>query len=414
MDCLQAYSGFDRDNPKQENNSNMLRHTKYNPFVLVVVACWSLGFLCIEKLIVDTAIAESDGAGITALRLSNTMVQHYGNTTVTETEADNITYTPSSFWGSLDLEGEINCGEYKCLFRPKKTSLHDRELGTNEYAYLVGSNFKGYQFEAEIKMAWHLAQYLKSTFNAKHLFLGPPGKVMVSHSALQFFQNQTWTRKPRGPSEPIYQGGQFATVQKVRLAPQPWVRIDMYRNKWTTFKYFYRENVVNRTRFINTLKNDVESALDILEAVPLLANDFQIMIDGEGSIYQFDLDRAFVDGAYKRGHFRRSIAKSLFKSTELLDDMRVWASSKRHRHQESHEILKRGESQDWEAVVMDYLSDSSSLSCKALDEVENMSGKIGDERNKTREANLMMVHLVQRVMFNQGAQKYDGLWNCSL
>lgn len=51
-------------------------------------------------------------------------------------------------------------------------------------------------------------------------------------------------------------------------------------------------------RFVERISHDVEKTLDILLSVPLLANDFQIMVDRHsGAIYHFDFDR-FVAGIF--------------------------------------------------------------------------------------------------------------------
>lgn len=347
-------------------------------------------------------------------------------------------YSPSRFWASLNLEGEINCGEYKCLFRQKL--IHDtqgenvadtqhKQQQQQQIAYLVGNNYPGYQFEAETKASWKLAQYLQSTYQAKHLFLDAPQSVTISPAALNLFQNRTWRRHPK---EPMYAASQFATVQQVCLAPTPNVIVT---RKWTTFKWFYRKKVTNQNQtiaFLQTLKQDVHIALDVLRAIPLLAIDFQIMIDGEGNIYQFDLDRVFLAGAYyHEASFDTKFGKAYDRGMGFLGRMAAWVSLQL-QEQQGHDGTDEEVRHHWkagddgenngEAVLKDHLRNSSSLSCQAFDAVNEMSGRKGkEEMEKTRSAKLMMIQLVQKVMYDNGKGWHDGLettndgmWNCTL
>eukprot|EP00579_Thalassiosira_antarctica_P012520 CAMPEP_0201922468 /NCGR_PEP_ID=MMETSP0903-20130614/10494_1 /ASSEMBLY_ACC=CAM_ASM_000552 /TAXON_ID=420261 /ORGANISM="Thalassiosira antarctica, Strain CCMP982" /LENGTH=426 /DNA_ID=CAMNT_0048459613 /DNA_START=251 /DNA_END=1528 /DNA_ORIENTATION=- len=385
------------DNTKPENNRLHHKSRKYNAFLFVLVACLFVSFQSMEYLI-GAAIAGPDAVvpSRLSLRKSNE-TQHHEN--IIEAVLD-TTYTPSSFWSSLDLQGEINCGKYKCLFR-QKVNHHGEGGGDHEQiAYLVGNNFRGYQFEAEWETTWKFAQYLQSTFHIKHLFLEAPRRVMVLPTALELFTNRTWRTRPK---EPMYTGGQYAIVQKVRLAPNP--RVIVMERKWTAFQWLFREKAVNKTSFISTFRKDIDSALDALEAAPLLAQDFQIMIDGEGNIYQFDLDRVFLGGVYGHERFQKKFVKAYDGSTDILRRMAVWAWQQKGLNGENNHWKTR-DSRHGEAVLTDNLGNSSSLSCKAMNTVIEMSGRKGQEIEMTRDAKLMMVHLVETVMFDGG--QYDG------
>jgi len=304
------------------------------------------------------------------------------------------TYEPSSFWRSLDLNGEIKCGEYKCLF-PQRDSGEGKRI-----AYLIGKNDRGYQFGLETEVAWKLAEYLERVYHVEHLFLEPPGRVSVLPEALEVFENQTSKKRP------MYAAGQFATVQKVLLASEPFVQV--MAREWTKFKWLYRKQVVNNTAFANAIRKNVEPVIDMIEAVPILAIDFQMIVDVEGNIYQFDLDRAFLGSVYKQEGFPTKFAKAYHFTTVLLRRMRKWAHSHKGNEEDPRVI------RDAETVAAEYLARNRSLSCDAVTTVEKMAGRIGKGGNVTTAAKLMQVHLVQKVLFEGPERRKDGLWNCSV
>lgn len=337
-------------------------------------------------------------------------------------------FNSTDFWQSLDLEGEIPCGYYKCLFRPKSIPNAKGRNADQEpsVAYLIGSNRRGYQFEAETKASSELARYLQTAFHAKHLYLGPPRKVKISPEAARVYSSYSKTKQKR-----MYWAGKFATVQKVRIAPEPHILVKANRRR-ENFKQFIKERVANRTRFAETLADDVASTLDAVEAFPLLAHDFQILIDTRGNVYQFDLERVFLGGIFRREDEKvgREFSKAYDESLELLRGLAKQASRRASRGR-GHgnkfkpetplKIVSDGQS-DGEAVLEDYMRNFNSLSCRALGVVNGMSGRREEAKKEmARTAKLMMVHVIQRIMFGDEAGQYGGPtaknggpWNCSL
>merc|ERR1712194_24752 len=204
------------------------------------------------------------------------------------------------------------------------------------------------------------------------------------------------------------------------------------RRSWSKFSRFFRgKAIANQTSFKITLAKDATAALDVLEAVPLLAYDFQILIDGRGNLYQFDLDRVFVGGLYHHEkRFDKTFVKLYDSSTRMLRRMKAWSAWE--GHQLEGNSSNDEERRDWDTgsddrkkgntVLMDHLNNSTSLSCRAVDRVDSMMGRIGVE-GKVRNAKLMMVHTVQKIMFDEDRGQYgdrspdrneDGMWNCSL
>ena len=328
----------------------------------------------------------------------------------------------SSFWSSLDLNGEIKCGKYKCLFRQKID--HNGAVnvtGTGDVAFLVGSNCRRYQFELEMELSWKLAQYLRATHQIKHLFLEAPRRVMILPPAIdEIFNTKRLFKKSRRlcKTDATYVKWNFTIVQKVRLVSSPMFTIK--KNTWKQFENFVNEKIANISLFVSTFREDFGPAMRAIESVPLLAHDFQILVDGKGNIFHFDIDRAFHAGLGGRLNDGRSyssprdfpvtFAQDYDESIDILRFLVTWSSNLTQKENIEFIIHDR---QKGESVLLDYVRKSSSLSCKAVELVKEMSGR--DE--VTRDAALMMVHLVNTALLFHGdepKESEDGMTNCSL
>ena len=203
----------------------------------------------------------------------------------------------SSFWNSLDLNGEIKCGKYKCLFRQKIDHNGGNVTGGDSIAFLVGSNCRRYQFETEMELSWKLAQYLQVTHQIKHIYLEAPRRVMILPPAVdEIFSTKRLFKKSRQlcKTDATYVRWNFTVVQKVRLISSPMFTIK--KNTWKQFENFVNEEIANKSFFASTFSEDIGPTMNAIESVPLLVHDFQILVDGKGNIFQFDLDRAFHAG----------------------------------------------------------------------------------------------------------------------
>ena len=335
----------------------------------------------------------SSGQNATYYHLKKITSERESNISDAVVILETFTY-PSSLWGSLEF-GSIPCGEYKCLFRSQSSEGE---------AYLVGNNYLGYQYELETQMAWKLAQYLERTYHINHLYLDSPGKVMITQSALDQFQSQV----DRDRKRPIYKAGQYATVQKVHLAPEPMVTV--FAREWTKFKWLYRNKVTNRTAFREAIGQNVKPSMNALKAIPQLAIDYQIMVDAQGNIYQFDLDRVFLGKVYKQEEYQEKFAKAYHYSIRLLRRMTEFASSTASHHHENDGDEGDESFEEGHVVFAGYFANTSSISCRALETVNSMSGRIGERGNVTRAAKGMVAKLVQTVLFD----KDDTFDSCDL
>ena len=332
----------------------------------------------------------------------------------------------SSFWSSLDLNGEIKCGKYKCLFRQKIDHNGGGNVtGGDSIAFLVGSNCRRYQFETEMELSWKLAQYLQVTHQIKHIFLEAPRRVMILPPADdEIFDTKRLFKKSRRlcKTDATYVKWNFTIVQKVRLISSPMFTIK--KNTWKQFENFVNEEIANKSLFVSTFSEDIGPAMNAIESVPLLVHDFQILVDGKGNIFQFDIDRAFHAGLGGRlndgrsysspGDFPETFAQDYDESIEIISFLATWSANQTQK--ENIELILN-DRQKGESLLLDYIRKSSSLSCKAVDIVREMS--IRDE--VTRDAALMMVHLVNTALLfdrrqhgEEPEESEDGMRNCSL
>ena len=295
-----------------------------------------------------------------------------------------------SFWSSLVLDEGIICGEFKCLFR---------EIGSNT-GYLISSNYRGLQFEEECYYSWLIAQYVDETFGAKHLFLEAPRIVSISENVFQRFQNETIRKGREADGKPLYQADTDAVVQKVRLAPQP-MKILTRGDGWTTFKWMYRKQTQDQASFMKNFQSDINCSMKVLENLPLLAVDWQIMLDANGNIYQFDLDRAFVGSIFDSRKFHEKFIKTFDSVVALLRKMETFAAGNsvdRGRAKKTTGGLHGG------AILSNYNSSELDISCDAIDAMLRMKGRLGKplkiERNSTQKK--MMAELIQTITFDGG------------
>jgi len=339
-------------------------------------------------------------------------------------EAHNNIITSSSstndinFWDNIDLNNntiKLNCGRYKCLFRDKM----NENIG-----YLIFSNHHtvGIQFQTEAETSYQVAEYMKSNFDIKHLYINKPIQVkMISlpNSYNQTLKGRRWHNKSKKKNKniPMYYANQYAIVQKIQIAKDPWIIISLPEG-YRKLKYFYREKVsIRRSTFTNTLREDTIAAIEALHHIPLLSNDYQIILDGNGNLYQFDIDRVFLGGIYKsHHHFNSTFTKNYDQCMKMLREIMTWSSSSHHHGRSdgntSTYTFQREKYKSGKEILSQLNENASSLSsCQASEVVGNMSGRIEDTKKTTKTALLMMEDLVDMILPNDPQHEIDN--NCS-
>ena len=325
----------------------------------------------------------------------------------------------TSFWSNIDLNNnttKFNCGRYKCLFRDKM----NEDIG-----YLIFSNHHtgtGIQFQTEAETSYQVAEYMKSNFGIKHLYIDKP--IQIKMISLPNSYNQTIKGRRRHKSKkkkniPMYYANQYAIVQKIQIAKDPWIIISLPEG-YRKLKYFYREKVsIQRSTFTNTLRKDTIAAMKALASIPLLSNDYQIILDSNGNIYQFDIDRVFLGGIYKNHHhFNSTFIKIYDQCMKMLSEILTWSSSSHHHGRSygntSTYTVEEENYKSGKEILSKYhlnMNASSSSSCRANEVVGNMSGRIEDTEKTTKTAMQMMEDLVDMILPNGPQYGIDS--NCS-
>jgi len=383
-------------------------------YILFFAICLSI--LLIEYRFVNEKIISSYPTANNNNRTSYIIKEEAHNNIITSSSSTN----DINFWDNIDLNNnnttKLNCGRYKCLFRAKMNE---------DVGYLIFSNHHtpgtGIQFETEAETSYQVAEYMKSNFDIKHLYIDKPKQIkMIS---LPNSYNSTLKGRRRHKSQKkknMFYANQHAIVQKIQIAKDPWIIISLPEG-YRKLKYFYREKVsIRRSAFTNTLRKDTIAAMKALSSIPLLSNDYQIILDGNGNLYQFDIDRVFLGGIYKsHHHFNNAFIKIYDQCMKMLCEILTWSSSSHHGRSDGNTstyIDERKQYKSGEEILSEYhlnKNASSLSSCIANEVVGNMSGRIVEQKEvTTKTAMQMMIDLVDMILPNNEPQhEIDN--NCS-
>ena len=321
-------------------------------------------------------------------------------------------------WEELDVSIPSICGADKCFFR----SLHDGQIG-----YLVSRNTREEQgYERQVHEGWELSRYLQAKFEIQHFLLGSPMLLNVTESDAALLNSNLRSSHKRKtiPPNSIYSSEHLAVVQRVRVAPEPFMIIKAnlsWEDAWKTMDKWLENVVQNRTSFARQLEIHLQSTLEILMAVPLFYQDFQIMIDSEGNLFQFDFDRIFV-GIFER-NFEEKFRLKHAKTTRTVRVLILWARSQYSEEpssaQQMESSLPRNDSFDYlltansdeadeaetEALMMRYNNTSGQLACDAIQKYVENNFRWRDLKMNDL-ARQMMIEYVQGTV-NEGQHETD-------
>jgi len=303
-------------------------------------------------------------------------------------------------------------------FRASSRAKNETNTG-----YLVAHNLRGLQLFEEMQQAWNLELYIESRHKAKQLSISPPFKELLP---LTFPQDDTIRdpRKRKGlhEQEQMYRVGHLATVQKVKLAPDSALIIT---NEDRAAKWLYRRVANKNTNFLETLQGDLVRTMSLLEDVPLMAVDFQVMVDEHGNLHHFDLDRAFVDSMYCRADFDERFVEDYDKTVAMLRGLYDWVLRKeietlprrlkrRLNKRDGEETAQRGlkKPRSGSSIMMMYNSTTLALSCDAVSKFRSMKGRLNRIEPMGRSPKRMIGHLIQKIDASNGKQM--GGMGCSV
>ena len=219
------------------------------------------------------------------------------------------------------LENRGLCGADKCFFR----DIYDESIG-----YLISRNNRDDDDQAyvhPIHEGYKLACYLQQAYGIHHFLSRPPFSVNVTTTLINAHLRN---RHPKNTQRDMYTDTRPAVVQMVGVAPPS---VMFLKSNLENSSIVQKLNVCMKNHMLanvtERLAQDLQITLDILNAVPLLANDFQIMMDcNSGAVYHLDFDR-FVGGIF-HGNFADTFPKRHANAVRTIQVALDWTKQKKH------------------------------------------------------------------------------------
>lgn len=184
-------------------------------------------------------------------------------------------------WDDVDLTKKGNCGWHKCFWR----SVSNQTLG-----YLIAEERQYRQMQIAVDVALDL----EKNFNSKHFHLD-----LVVVNVTEEFKDQLNSlvdqpaRRSRGlKMQGIYKSQQLI-IEKVLIAPDPALFFGSAKaNRQLTEDQLpkFRSKISDKEAFRNQVKAEHKRLVEVFKHNPLLALDFQAVIDPAGHLYHIDLD----------------------------------------------------------------------------------------------------------------------------
>jgi len=346
---------------------------------------------------------------------------------------------------------------WDCSIR-RETQRPAAATTTTTTGYLVSR--KKNKYNEAIFDGWKIAEYLTYEFGIKHFLLEPPIQPKIDKSTAQALflrrdrgrhnHNNKTKEEIKDEANLADAYGQFfgssadddndngdnngndnanandndsvtTTVQKIRIAldyvelrlkhPERVVQ-ELLESVSVESSTIETSNVKRKTSthgepvtrcgtplsiFFERLDAGVAKTLELLRCEPLMALDFQVMVDAGGNLYHLDFDRVMnqLGGLqkYNQTHFDSEVRDRLEGATEVLSTVRRWIQTKQHQHQQNTTtttpdvVPTRNASskcqRNWEDEESAILV-SRTLSCLATERVAMVRNTIDPQRIERR------------------------------
>jgi hypothetical protein len=280
---------------------------------------------------------------------------------------------PAFSWDFLDRNQTAMCGADKCLLRSRfRLSADSSGCGGDEHehehhriGYLVSRDGKG---DESIFDGWKISRYLTGAFGIRHFLLEPPIRTTLHRSVAETLFGPTNATEQIFPPL-VHSDSMATTVQKIRIAPEDSRELRLKQTKDEVVELLEELLLllllppVNDTHtnygdahqaaaspcgnttttttplpeFLKTLDAEIAATHDLLLCEPLLALDFQFMVDAKGTLYHLDFDRVLSQLGGLRGYNQTAFdAKVRFRldgARRLLSTVRQWIKTKQHQLQ---------------------------------------------------------------------------------
>ena len=214
---------------------------------------------------------------------------------------------------------KIQCGANKCFV----------ELRTNDkIGYLVTPSNRPYPskqseeawFES-LQAAWHLAKQLEEKYGILHFALEPPMKVSISkefeglNKKLWRDDMQEYARKLRKRNGKEYRlnlpPNSTAYIQLMRKAPTENILIGCVKSKVKLFKKQvgdFLPLIDDKRSFARQFKLNLDKARKMMKEETCLIQDFQVITDTRGQIYNLDFDNCFEPYDDSKASVKRDVS----------------------------------------------------------------------------------------------------------
>jgi len=190
------------------------------------------------------------------------------------------------WWKDINYRQRGLCGGEKCFF----VSMSDSSKG-----YLIGDgNFHKVPRLAEAVEAYTYAAELEAEYNFRHFYADPPYEMNTPSA----FVRNLWGDYKKHFGKP-----KSLIIQPSRTAPEGSIIIRCYNDRVLYGRLLYILQSMSVESKQNLL-GELESVIQVVEAQPVLINDFQLVIDTNGRTYHLDLNRV------KRGEASQKDARN--------------------------------------------------------------------------------------------------------
>jgi len=262
---------------------------------VVLLACWmySSGLWSTFNIFAATDSFEvsmiNGQSAIGIERFAGSTLHHNHNET-TNDDGANIVRTDTFHPDNLDLTRSIPCGANKCFFRIK---------GAPRVGYLATLKRFGSERDwfHEMESSYHLAMHLEEKYSIQHLLLDHPTRVIVTKALATRMNANLWRESDGSP--PHYTEGATAILQKSRAATEPNLLIGNSPDKMKMLERHlgaFVASIQDKELFARQFAENMNVTRNIVKEQPCLLRDFQALVDTEGQLYHFDLDRCFELG----------------------------------------------------------------------------------------------------------------------
>eukprot|EP00585_Thalassiosira_rotula_P009193 CAMPEP_0196157764 /NCGR_PEP_ID=MMETSP0910-20130528/44638_1 /TAXON_ID=49265 /ORGANISM="Thalassiosira rotula, Strain GSO102" /LENGTH=191 /DNA_ID=CAMNT_0041422505 /DNA_START=30 /DNA_END=605 /DNA_ORIENTATION=- len=168
-------------------------------------------------------------------------------------------------------------------------------MSNSSKGYLIGDgNFHKVPRLAEAVEAYTYAAELGTEYNLRHFYAAPPYEMDTPRA---------FVRNLRGDYKKHFGKPKSLIIQPSSTAPEGSIIIRCYNDRVLYGRLMYILESMSVESKQNLL-GELERVIHVVEAQPVLINDFQLMIDTNGRTHHLDLNRV------KRGEASRKDAKN--------------------------------------------------------------------------------------------------------